>query len=96
VVGRNEVANPVLRASLEGDLFQPPPSWTLGRFIYRMPWKYRLRQAPANEFPIQTVLREMQMDGPESPHGAGTVHITQQGACVSRQVSGDHVPCISD
>jgi hypothetical protein len=94
VIVNNKVAEPIL-AELAGPLFQQLP-WTQGSFIHRMPWKYRVKQNPANEFQIERVFRRLQMDGSGSPHGAGTVHITQQGACVSRTVNNANLPCSPD
>jgi hypothetical protein len=86
-----------LAAALEGTVFQPPPPWALGRFIFRMPWEYRVINDPnATSHQITVVGREFQMDGPESPHGAGTVTVVQDAACVSRSPDNTFIPCLGN
>ena len=81
-------------AALDGQLFQPPPAWTRGAFIYRMPWVYRFLHDPnGTRHPLTIVGREIQIDGPESPRGAGTVTIVQDSACVSRAPNNFFFTC---
>ena len=77
-------------------LFRPPPPWSTGHFIYRIPWKYRFGTAPTVTHPITLVGREIGIEGPAGPHEAGTVTIVQGAACVTRRPDDTFAPCIGN
>ncbi|HKQ15892.1 MAG TPA: PKD domain-containing protein, partial [Steroidobacteraceae bacterium] len=97
VDAHNRLQNVFLSAALEGPLFQQPPPWTLGHFVFRIPWEYRAINDPnAVSHQITVVGREFQMEGPASPLGAGTISIVQGAACVTRSPDDFFTPCIGN